>query len=75
MPPCVELSACFLDGLPFSPDAPQFVDTIVERDPSSSLLPRFHMYMALNESYKAFAFSASKVLLLALCLHWFTSRK
>ena len=33
---------------------------MVDRDLTTPLLPAFHMYMVLNESYKAFAFSASK---------------
>merc|ERR1712185_242313 len=37
-----------------------YIDTIVERDTSTPLLPAFHMYMVLNETYKAFAFSAAK---------------
>merc|ERR1719224_292418 len=37
-----------------------YIDTIVERDTSTPLLPSFHMYMVLNDNYKAFAFSASK---------------
>ena len=39
---------------------PSYIETIVDRDVSTPLLPAFHMYMVLNESYKAFAFSASK---------------
>ena len=37
-----------------------YIDTIVERDTSTPLLPAFHMYMVLNDTYKAFAFSAAK---------------
>jgi len=37
-----------------------FCETVVERDTTTALLPRFHMYLVLNENYKAFAFSASK---------------
>ena len=37
-----------------------YIDTIVERDNSTPLLPAYHMYMVLNDTYKAFAFSASK---------------
>ena len=37
-----------------------YIDTIVVRDTSTPLLPAFHMYMVLNETYKAFAFSAAK---------------
>jgi len=39
---------------------PSYIETIVDRDTSTPLLPAFHMYMVLNENYKAFAFSASK---------------
>merc|ERR1719424_656344 len=37
-----------------------YIDTIVEKDTSTPLLPAFHMYMVLNDTYKAFAFSAAK---------------
>mmetsp|Transcript_42752 Transcript_42752/g.125468 ORF Transcript_42752/g.125468 Transcript_42752/m.125468 type:complete len:1353 (-) Transcript_42752:1502-5560(-) len=39
---------------------PSYIETVVDRDISTPLLPAFHMYMVLNDSYKAFAFSASK---------------
>jgi len=39
---------------------PSYIETIVDRDVSTPLLPAFHMYMVLNDNYKAFAFSASK---------------
>lgn len=39
---------------------PSYIETIVDRDVSTPLLPAFNMYMVLNENYKAFAFSASK---------------
>ena len=39
---------------------PHFCEAIVDKDTNTALLPRFHMYMVLNENYKAFAFSASK---------------
>ena len=41
-------------------DKASFIDTVVEKDTSNSMLPRFHMHMVLNDNYKAFAFSASK---------------
>lgn len=37
-----------------------YIETVVERDTSTPLLSAFHMYMVLNDNYKAFAFSASK---------------
>ena len=37
-----------------------FIDTVVEKDASNHLLPRYHMHMVLNDAYKAFAFSAAK---------------
>ena len=41
-------------------EKPSFLDTVVEKDTSMPLLPRYHMHMVLNDNYKAFAFSASK---------------
>ena len=41
-------------------ETPTYIDTVVERDMTNALLPSFHMYMVLNETYKAFAFSAAK---------------
>ena len=36
------------------------IETVVDKDGSNQMLPRFHMHMVLNDHYKAFAFSASK---------------
>mmetsp|Transcript_21917 Transcript_21917/g.50193 ORF Transcript_21917/g.50193 Transcript_21917/m.50193 type:complete len:875 (-) Transcript_21917:277-2901(-) len=39
---------------------PSLIETIVDGHASTPLLPAYHMYMVLNDNYKAFAFSAVK---------------
>ena len=41
-------------------EKPSFIETVIDKDTSTPMLPRYHMYMNLSDSYRAFAFSASK---------------